>query len=133
MARIMRWGWRCLEIIRSDGFTSRCICAGGGKETATQTWMSRSSIYLTRTRTSFERLRSWRGGNGMRSRNKMSSTKLQTPTRLIPVPTPMIDRGALLDFGTRAHQLLVEQREEWPMLRRDYASLPGVQTRALEF
>jgi ATP adenylyltransferase/5',5'''-P-1,P-4-tetraphosphate phosphorylase II len=63
----------------------------------------------------------------------MSSTKLQTPTKLIAVPKPSIDRSALLDFGTRAHQLLVEQREEWPMLRRDYASLPDVQVRTLEF
>jgi ATP adenylyltransferase/5',5'''-P-1,P-4-tetraphosphate phosphorylase II len=63
----------------------------------------------------------------------MSSTKLEAPKKLIPVPSPVIDRTTLLDFGMRAHQLLVEQREEWPMLRRDYASLPGVQARALEF
>ncbi len=63
----------------------------------------------------------------------MSSTKLQSPTKLIPVPRPKIDRAVLLDFAARAHQLLVEQREEWPMLRRDYASLPGVQTRTIEF
>src|SRR5438874_12350986 len=63
----------------------------------------------------------------------MNSTKLESRTKLIPVAKPIIDRGALLDFGTRAHQLLVEQREEWPMLRRDYASLPAVQARAIEF
>jgi len=68
----------------------------------------------------------------------MSSTKLQSPTKLIelpklPIERAITDRVALLDFGTRAHQLLIEQREEWPMLRRDYASLPDVQTRKIDF
>src|SRR6059058_2113492 len=68
----------------------------------------------------------------------MSSTKFQMPTKLIPVAKPpigkaLVERTGLLDFGTRAHQLLVEQREEWPMLRRDYASLPGVQARSIDF
>src|SRR5438094_415375 len=63
----------------------------------------------------------------------MSSTKLQSPAKLIELPQPHLDHAALLDFGTRAHQLLVEQREEWPMLRRDYASLPAVQARTIEF
>src|SRR5205814_2261963 len=44
-----------------------------------------------------------------------------------------VERTGLRDFGSRAHQLLVEQREEWPMLRRDYASLPAVQARTIEF
>src|SRR3954465_8832423 len=37
------------------------------------------------------------------------------------------------DLSTHAHQLLVEQRDEWPMLRKDYASLPSVQTRSIRF
>ena len=58
----------------------------------------------------------------------MSSTKLQSPTKLIPVPKPR-STGQFCSTSLRgAHQLLVEQREEWPMLRRDYASLPAVQT-----
>ena len=77
-----------------------------------------------------------RTGKGMPEGFTMSSVKLPSP-KLIPAK-PHLDRGllertGLLDFGTRAHQLLVEQREEWPMLRRDYASLPGVQARAIEF
>ena len=63
----------------------------------------------------------------------MNSTKLKSPPQLIPVSAPTLDHTMLLDFGARAHQLLVAQREEWPMLRRDYASLPAVQARAIDF
>ena len=63
----------------------------------------------------------------------MSSIKLSSPAKMIPVAKPLIDHAALHDFGSRAQQLLLEQRQEWPMLRRDYASLPAVQTRTLDF
>jgi hypothetical protein len=64
----------------------------------------------------------------------MNTIDLKSPAKVVPVIKPLNDRApSLLDFGTRAHQLLIEQREEWPMLRRDYASLPAVQARTLEF
>jgi ATP adenylyltransferase/5',5'''-P-1,P-4-tetraphosphate phosphorylase II len=61
----------------------------------------------------------------------MSTVRVKNPVSFHSVKAPArLDAG---DLSTHAHQLLVEQRDEWPMLRKDYASLPSVQTRSVRF
>lgn len=61
----------------------------------------------------------------------MSSVRLKTPTQHHSIKSD----GAALhgDLAASAHRLLLDQRHEWPMLRKDYASLPTVQTRSIAF